>query len=416
MTNTFDIQTLSTSPRLHIIDGFVSESEVDHVLRVSSDPATLGPDFETHMDSSSFSFEMPVGRDPVLTEIRSRVAAVLGFGNDLDATFRFRRYAPGESHPQHTDAFAHEGSELIVTAMIGLVAPDAGGETLFPLAEGGPIAVPPRRGRLVLWFNHTTDGEVDQQSAHSASRVELGEKTTLTAFVYKPTYYAASPFPAAARKPADRRALLLHGGCTAAVRRAWTNAAEWTGFDACVWDTRDIEPAPDGDVMLPMDLSYSTKRVLTERYRSGWTNVFVNAPEVCSDVSMYLARKGFPMRHDAVARAPFSTAGKRWVAVVHDRCIGPHAPADLRAVAINAVHALRTRTGIVEYEIDSTGAALIVSVSAPAELSRLPCEWWAPFCLATMQSHREALAESDNDGPSDAPNARPRHQLLAEPV
>ncbi len=438
MTTAFNIQTLSAEPRLHVIDGFVGDEEVEHVLRLAAAPASLAPGLRTKHDESGFSFEMPVGNDSVLQDIRARIAKVLGFGNDEGATFRFRRYAPGESHPQHTDAFSADGSELIVTAMIALVAPSVGGETLFPLAADGPIAVPPRRGRLVLWFNYTTDGEVDQQSAHSASRVEAGEKTTITAFVYKPAYYAASPFPAEPPEVSKRRVVCLHTGRDAAATKAWMNAAEWAGFEAHSWDARANEEVPDADVFIPVDLSPAVRRVLIAQYREGWSSVFTNVPRVCSDALLFLSRLGFPvrlavpcasagaellaaavdyaggfpveawigtwievsdmenlarlvhrahaLRQDPTVRAPVRDADRRWVAVVNDQCIGPAASTDVEDLAVRAVRALRARTGVVEYVLGESGAAEITGVNAPAELSRIPSEWWSAFCLAAMES------------------------------
>ena len=443
MTTAFTVQTLSTAPRLHVIDGFLDDMEIEHVLGLAVNPERLAPGLATTHDQSGFSFEMPVGTDVVLRNIRSPIATLLGFGNDEGATFRFRRYAPGESHPQHTDAFSIRGSELIVTAMIGLVAPDAGGETHFPLAADGPIAVSQRRGRLVLWFNHTTDGEVDQQSAHSGSQVTSGEKTTLTAFVYKPAYYATSPFPAEPREVPKRRLVCLHAGHDGAATRAWVNAAEWVGFAAHTFDARTQEHVPDADVLFPVDQSPAVRRVLTAQYRDGWTNVFTGAPRLCSDALLYLSRAGLPVRltipcasadaellatavervggfpveawigtwlsvHDVESlarlvqtarvlrqepsvRAPLRDADRRWIAVVNDRCIGPAAPASVENLAVRAVGVLHARTGVVEYVVDASGTAELIGVNAPADLAQIPGEWWAAFCLAVMEGFAQAV-------------------------
>lgn len=390
MTNTLAIQRISSAPRLNVVDDFLSDAEVEHVLRLAEHPESLALGLVPDRSEAGLSFEMPVGTDEVLTAIRARLAELLGFGNDMGATFRFRRYMPGEAHPRHTDAFAANGSELIVTALIGLVPPDVGGETEFPLAIEGPVSVPHRRARLVLWYNHTPDGEVDQQSAHAGAAVKAGEKTTLTAFVYKPTYYAASPFPAVAREPwqqgtPPRRIVFCHSGRDAAATRAWVNAAEWLGYTAELHDARGIEPLPDADMLFPVDFSPEVRRALTAQYRDGWTSVFTDAPQRCTDVALFLSRRGLPVRAPQAQPAALPEADRRWLAVVDEQCIGPSAPAGVRHIAVQAVRALRARTGVVEYVLDDQGTAAIVDVHAPAELSRIPSTWWAKYCLAVME-------------------------------
>jgi hypothetical protein len=437
MTAMFTIETLSTAPRLHVVDDFVTDGEIEHVLRLAEHPEQLAPGLVPDRSVAGLSFEMPVGRDEVLNGIRARIAEVLGFGNDLGETFRFRRYVPGEGHPPHTDAYASNGSELIVTALICLVPPSRGGETTFPLAADGPLAVSHRRGRLVLWFNHTPDGQVDTLSTHEGALVEAGEKTTLTAFVYKPTYYAASPFPAEHRSAPERRVVCLHGGANPHVTKAWANAAAWMGGAVTVCDARGTDAVPEADVYLPADLSPAVRRVLTSRYRAGWRSVFTDAPRRCEDVLLFLAREGFPVRprvpllgtdadlldaavqqvggfpveacigpwigvHDpetlsrlaghATAtrqslqvRAPLADAARRWIAVVDERCIGLHASPEMKHLAAHAVRALRARTGVVEYVGDDDGAMSLVDVHAPAELSRIPSGWWSAYCLAVLE-------------------------------
>jgi hypothetical protein len=84
-------------------------------------------------------------------------------------------------------------------------------------------------------------------------------------------------------------------------------------------------------------------------------------------------------------RAPVRDADRRWVAVIHDRCIGPSAGTGVDDLAVRAVRALHARTGVVEYVLDGSGAAEIIGVNAPAELSQMPSRWWSPFCLAVME-------------------------------
>src|SRR5205807_1002607 len=99
---------------------------------------------------------------------------------------RFRRYLAGESHPLHHDNYQIGDASLVATAMLCLTDTEEGGETYFPQAQPSPVLLQPRKGRLILWFNHQPDGEVDEAALHEALVVKKGEKATLTSFIYHP--------------------------------------------------------------------------------------------------------------------------------------------------------------------------------------------------------------------------------------
>jgi hypothetical protein len=67
-----------------------------------------------------------------------------------------------------------------------------GGETLFPRAQPQPISIPPQAGRLAIWFNYTSNGEPDPLAFHEAMPVRIGEKLTLTNFIYKPIEFGST--------------------------------------------------------------------------------------------------------------------------------------------------------------------------------------------------------------------------------
>lgn len=179
------LQRLSTTPRLYIVDDFATPAEIAHILTLASDARALAAQgIETQHNFTGFSFEMPVN-DGVLTSLTERTYELVGIGNRCGSTLRFRRYAPGEYHPLHLDTYKILDWTLIRTALLYLTDVAEGGETYFPEAEPAPIAVKPKAGRLVIWFNHLADGSVDKRSIHESLAVKQGEKATLTNFVYQ---------------------------------------------------------------------------------------------------------------------------------------------------------------------------------------------------------------------------------------
>lgn len=177
---------VGTTPRVYRINRFASKKEVKHIAALADDAEFRERHgVETHRDAvTGFSFEMPIAGDTVLEAIRARMEQLLGFPNDVPDTFRFRRYARGESHPLHNDSYVIGGSTLVASALLYLNTTDEGGETSFPSALPEPITVAPKRGRLVVWFNHTPDGAVDPLAVHEALPVTKGSKATIAYFFY----------------------------------------------------------------------------------------------------------------------------------------------------------------------------------------------------------------------------------------
>jgi hypothetical protein len=184
---------VSQSPRAYVAESFMSATDIADVLaRYGDERTTGGCGIEWGSSLAGTSGELPVAHDPVLRDLAARIEAVLGFANTLPgATFRFRRYAHGDFHPAHVDCYAIAGQHLVATALVYLTDATDGGETIFPDAAGGSLAIAARQGRLALWFNYTPDGEIDAYARHRSEELRAGEKATLAYFVYAPIACAA---------------------------------------------------------------------------------------------------------------------------------------------------------------------------------------------------------------------------------
>lgn len=184
---------ISQKPRAYVADDFISATGIADILaRYGDDQAAEESGIAWGSGIAGVSGELPVANDPALGELASRIEAALGFANMLpDASFRFRRYAPGDFHPAHVDCYEIAGHHLVATALVYLTDVQDGGETLFPDALNGPFAINPRAGRLALWFNYTADGAIDPRSRHRSEMLRSGTKATLAYFVYAPLSCAA---------------------------------------------------------------------------------------------------------------------------------------------------------------------------------------------------------------------------------
>ncbi|MGE0039669.1 MAG: 2OG-Fe(II) oxygenase [Vicinamibacterales bacterium] len=195
---------LCHAPRLFVADAFASPAEAAHVRTLGLDPAwAASRGITATADATGRAFEMPVDGDATLEALRARIDATLGVANVHRGTMRFRHYVAREAHPPHLDCYEIQGAHLVCTALVCLNDCEAGGETRFPRAFPTPIAVRPRQGRLVAWFNYYPNGAPDQASFHEGAPVVRGEKTTITAFIYAPLA-GARVRPAAATGWEDR--------------------------------------------------------------------------------------------------------------------------------------------------------------------------------------------------------------------
>ena len=193
------VRQISHTPRVYVIDNFVTESEIDTLVNVGSDilerttPGSNslgnGVRIDTKKDTTGESFEMPIYIHPVTHRISERMAALVKMKNDMGGTLRTRLYQEGESHPPHVDWFSidlAEGkkSNLIATAMLNLRTTRRGGETEFIDALPSAIKVKPVKGQLVLWWSCTEQGTQEKHSMHQGNAIERGNKFTMTQFFY----------------------------------------------------------------------------------------------------------------------------------------------------------------------------------------------------------------------------------------
>jgi hypothetical protein len=301
---------LSESPRLYQVDNFVGDEEIARLLALTASQehlARLG--IAPRHDETGWSFELPIGGEALLEELRGRIHAVVRMESDVAATMRFRRYRRGEQHPRHRDEYEIAGRRLVVTAMLCLGAPASGGETHFPRASPAPIEVAPRKGRLVLWFNHRPDGSVDEAAEHESLAVDEGEKVTLTSFVYTAVERASTrlepgPLPRFDRPSTDLRfhcvddegvpeetKCLLRSACQ-------RHGVEYVEVDARDFDYTTVPDLGDRDLLYRPAISLSAMRVEQFLHNPRVTSFFRDDLGIfydCLSQPLMMQRAGIPI-------------------------------------------------------------------------------------------------------------------------
>ena len=126
-------------------------------------------------------------KDPVVGEVDSKIADLLGLSLEASEPLQGQRYAPGQEFKPHTDTFEPGGYDYLVhtmdrgqrtwTAMIYLNEPEDGGATRFKTIGK---TVQPETGKLLAWNNLLPDGHPNPATLHQGMKVRRGTKYVLT--------------------------------------------------------------------------------------------------------------------------------------------------------------------------------------------------------------------------------------------
>lgn len=220
------LKVLSCAPRAFEINNFLSPTEVDHILYLTTGmdlhrSTTAGTDSGTKRDQTrdtrtSLNTWVYREKDQIIDTIYRRAADLLridealmrprskeeypkmGTQGSIAEALQLVHYDVGQEYTAHHD-FGYDGMfsnkkqpQRFATVLLYLNEPEEGGETEFPrwvnaeTREG--LAVEPKIGKAVLFYSQLGDGNMDDWSHHAALPVEEGEKWLMNLWVWDPVY------------------------------------------------------------------------------------------------------------------------------------------------------------------------------------------------------------------------------------
>ena len=125
--------------------------------------------------------------DPLIVEVDTRIAGLLGMEKPYGEPLQGQRYEEGQRFREHADFFYIDepywaeyephGGQRTWTAMIYLNEPGAGGATRFRLLD---FQIEPKLGRILIWNNMAIDGSPNPWTLHEGMPVESGTKYIVT--------------------------------------------------------------------------------------------------------------------------------------------------------------------------------------------------------------------------------------------
>ena len=170
------LEVLSTSPKVYIIEDFLSSYECESIIQVANPrmgTSTVGDgERGAHLTSARTSSNAWLARhtSPVTESVFKRAAHVLNVDeallhHDKNAEdLQVLHYGPHQKYDAHYDWTGAAPQSRYMTLLLYLsdqVDTAAGGETLFPRAhgrQGKGFKVHPRQGTAVLFYNLLEDG------------------------------------------------------------------------------------------------------------------------------------------------------------------------------------------------------------------------------------------------------------------
>lgn len=199
---------ISWKPRVFLYQHFLSDDEANHLIslaraelkRSAVADNMSGKSTLSDVRTSSGTF-LRKGQDPIVAGIEDKIAAWTFLPKENGEDMQVLRYKHGEKYEPHYDYFTDNvntvrGGHRYATVLLYLTDV-AGGETVFPLAEEFDdtkdptlsecarkgIAVKPRKGDALLFFNLSPDGTTDSLSLHGGCPVIKGEKWSATKWI-----------------------------------------------------------------------------------------------------------------------------------------------------------------------------------------------------------------------------------------
>ncbi|UNK49985.1 2OG-Fe(II) oxygenase [Lysobacter sp. S4-A87] len=189
-------------PAAVLLDNVLSHQECDYLIALSTQqmrPSTVvSPDsgeLATIEARSSEGAWFTRGHDETIAAIESRLAALMQVPVDHGEGLQVLHYRAGGEYRPHYDYFPPEqpgsvphlarGGQRTASLIMYLNSPDAGGETIFPLAGASFV---PRRGSALYFAYCDGRGGLDSSSLHGGAPVAAGEKWIATKWVRQQPY------------------------------------------------------------------------------------------------------------------------------------------------------------------------------------------------------------------------------------
>ena len=182
------------SPRLMVLDDFLSDAECDVLVQLSKakmeDSTVIDPvtgQFVKHPERTSRGTHFEHQSSDIVIAIENRIAEFFGFETKQQEAIQILQYALGGEYKAHfdffspSDASSHaliaEGGQRLATLIMYLNTPLEGGSTDLPNLG---LSIRAKKGSALYFENINQQGEVDERTLHAGMPIIAGEKWIAT--------------------------------------------------------------------------------------------------------------------------------------------------------------------------------------------------------------------------------------------
>lgn len=206
---------VSWKPRAFVYEGFLTDLECDHLVSLAKSELKRsavadndsGESKLSEVRTSSGTF-ISKAKDPIVSGIEDKISTWTFLPKENGEDIQVLRYEYGQKYDAHFDYFHDKvniarGGHRIATVLMYLSNVTRGGETVFPEAEEPlrrklsdnnkedlsdcakkGVAVKPKKGDALLFFNLHPDATPDPMSLHGGCPVIEGEKWSATKWIH----------------------------------------------------------------------------------------------------------------------------------------------------------------------------------------------------------------------------------------
>lgn len=198
----FQVETLSTTPKIFLIKNFLSKWECLHLRALAKDelrPSVLAESVSHPQiidKDIRFSSTARLNRKAslFLDTLFHRIGDVLKIDERKLHKFvaaediQVVHYPTGGYYRSHLDWEEHGSpASRYISFIMYLNDPIEGGETSFPLGDGGKgFKIHPGEGSVIFFYNLLADGNGDEMVEHATLPVLAGEKWVANLWIWDP--------------------------------------------------------------------------------------------------------------------------------------------------------------------------------------------------------------------------------------
>jgi prolyl 4-hydroxylase len=164
---------MSSDNPIKVFNAFLSDEDCDHLINTYKDKVSqsLVVGNLPHPSRTSSSYFLPQ-TDPVISQLRTKVAKVLDAPIENIEPIQFLRYRKGELYKYHHDFLKGDNitNQRVHTILVYLntLQPEDGGATSFFHYKQ---KISPKKGAAVWFRNMNEEGKVIEESLHAGEEI-----------------------------------------------------------------------------------------------------------------------------------------------------------------------------------------------------------------------------------------------------